>query len=633
MKEAVVEQQIKISKLGRQGSSNPPNPPTATIPTNAAHTRELSIPEDLNAIESEPSIISVAGRKKAKKQREKERNEKEAQEKKEREERDRVEREELEERERQEKAELQASRKEREEQERKEREKHAEKERIEREAREQAEREAKERAEREAREQAEREVREQAEEAAREKRDRNARRKAEKEAAKKAERMAKEKEEREEKEMYEREMKEKMEREEKEREEREAKEEADREAKETGEEKNKVPASKIPSGWGSTVGKNDRSRKTSGLPQKEKKSEWAGSWDFGSAEQDEHSGLPPIITSSVPGGIFSGAGNLGEFFTTGENDSPGGAEEVELRTPLTKKGINDLSNPSKVATPTKPVGLGRLDRLEDLNTSNISARVSISLENERFTDAEQGPSPTQPTHPSLAPETTPEVLSSATTELLKTSKDFEGVPATIQPRPAPPLTPAPAPANTEPERPLSLWERKKHKAATQPAPASSLFGGGGVTNSSGVGGEAGSSGGNTKSIVVPTLVGDRQSVFTDTAHDQKRENQRDNLVEGFLGSNPARRRSDLAQSQMTAKPVTKPGPAPAPLPQKPSGWGSWGSSLLLNIENQVAAEKSPSSGSFPARPKIEDPPRGFTPNQPPKRQPAWGPGVAGDNNA
>ena len=676
MKEAIVEQQIKISKLGRQGSSDPPNSPAAAIPTNAAHTHGLNTPEDINVVESEPSILSTVGRKKLKAQREKERKEKEAREKKEREERDRAEREEREEKERREKAELQARRKECEERERKEREERTEKERIEREAHDQTEREAKERAERDVREQAEksarekmdrnarkkaereaarkaeqeakeREARERAEEEARVKAERDAKRKAAKEAREqavreareKADRMAKEKEEREEKEMkerheremkerYEREVREKIEGEEKEKAEREAKEKADREAKEREEEeKKKVPASKIPFAWGSTVGKNDRPRKTSGLPQKEQKNEWASSWDFGSAEQDEHSGLPPIITSSVPGGIFSGAGNLGDFFTTGKNDSPGGAEEVEIRTPSTKNGIDNFPNLSKVATPTEPVGPGRLDLLEDLNTSNMSARVSVSSENERLTDAEKGPSPTQPTHPSLASEITPEVLPSTTSELLETPKDVQReVPMTPQFWPAPPhapihqaqATPKPllahpvqapaldlAPAETKPEKPLSLWERKKLKAKTQPAPASSLFGGGDSANSPGVWGETAGGVGNTESIVMPTLVGDRQSIFTDTPRDQKRENQRDNLMEGFLGSNPARR-NDSAQSQMTAKPVTR-----------PSGWGSWGASLL-------------------------DPPGGFTPNQPPKSQPAgfglvnkpaWGAGRTGDNNA
>ena len=571
-----------------------------------------------------------------------------------------MEQEEREEKERREKAELQARRKEREEQEHKERDERVEKERIEREAREQAEREAEERAEREVRDQAEREVREQAEKAAREKMDRNARKRAEREAAKKAgrearereareraeeeararadrdakrkavkeareqvtqearekaERMAKEKEEREEKERVEREEREKIEREETEKAEREAKEKANCEAREREEEEKKIAASKIPSTWGPTVGENDRSR-TSGLSQKEQNTKWASSWDFGSAEQDEHSGLPPIITSSVPGGIFDGPGNLGDSFITGKNDSPGGAEEVELRTPLTKKGINDLSNLSKIAIPTEPVGLGRLDHLEDLNTSNVSARVSVSSENE---GAEQKPSPTHPTHPSLAPGTAPEVLSSTTSGLLKTSKNFEGVPTTLQPWPAPPLTPAPAPAKTKSERPLSLWERKKLKAVTQPAPASSLSGGGVVANFSRVLGEAGGSGGNTKSIAAPTLVGDRQPIFTGPVREQKRVNQREDLGEGFLGSNPARR-NDPDQPQTTEKPVTKPSPAPAAPPQKPTGWGSWGSSLF-DIANQVAAEKSPSPEPFLAKPKIEDLPRGFVPNQP-----AWSAG-------
>ena len=673
MKEAVVEQQIKISKLGRQGSSNPPIPLTAAIPTDAAYARKIDTPEGLNAVQSEPSIPSTVDWKEVA-----EKYEKEAQEKKEREERDRVEREDREEKKRQEKAELQARRK----KEREEREERAEKERVEREAREQAEREVREQAEREVKELAERVVKEKVDGAVKERVEKKAAKKAAREARQqsarearekdeqvreKAEREAREKDEREEKkrlereERLEKEERERIEREEKEKAEREAKEEAAREAKERGEEKNKVPASKIPSGWGSTIGKNDRSRKASGLSQKEQKNEWASSWDFGSTEKDEHSGLPPITTSSVPGSIFDG----GDFFTTGENDSPGSAGEVELRTPLTKKGIDNLSNLSKVATPTEPADLGRLDGFEDLNMNNMSARVSVSSENERFTDAEQVPSPTQTTHPSLAPEITPEVLPSTTSELLEMPKNVKReVPMTPHFWPAPPHAPThqaqatpkplsvhpvqaptldPAPAKTEPEKPLSLWERKKLKATTQPAPASSLFGGGGVTNSSGVWGEASGSGGNTKSIVLPTLVGDRQSAFTDTAHDQKSENQQGNLVEGFLGSNPARKRSDLAQSQMAAKPVTKPGPAPAPLPQKPSGWGSWGSSLLLNIENQVTAERSSSPGSFPAIPKIEGPPRGFTPNQPPTRQPAgfglmnkpstWGTGVAGDNNA
>ncbi|KAF9642247.1 hypothetical protein BDM02DRAFT_2470886 [Thelephora ganbajun] len=481
---------------------------------------------------------------------------------------------------------------------------------------------------------------------------------AEKQAKEKAEQKAREKAERQARERAER-MKgrlERIEKEEKEKAEREAKEKADRGVKKREEEeKKKVPTSKLPSAWGSNVGKNDRSRKTSGLSQKEQKNEWGSSWDLGSIEKkDEPSGPPPIITSSIPGSILGGAGNF-DIFATEKKDSPGCAEEVELRTPLTKKGkkgIDSLSNLSKVATPTEAADLGKLDILEDPGLNNASARVSISLENERFLDAEQEPSPTKPTRLVLAPEVPPEALSSTASESLKASKDVkDDVPTTPKHWPAPPLTtthqpqiptPAPAPAKTEPEKPLSLWERKKLNAATPPAPASSLFGGGGTMNSLSVWGDV-SGGGNAESIAMPTLVGDRQSIFTDTARDRKRENQRENVTGGFLGSNPARRRNDSAQSGMTAKPVPKPAPAPAPVQQKSSGWGSWGSSVLANIASATAdPDRSPSPELPPVKPKIEDPPRRFTPSQPPKSQPAgfgplskpgWGTGGGtGDNN-
>ena len=163
---------------------------------------------------------------------------------------------------------------------------------------------------------------------------------AEREARENFERAAMEKVEREERERFER-----LEREERERLEREEKEKADREAKEREEEeKRKATASKIPPTWGTNTG--DRSRKTSALAQKEQKNMWAGTWGFGPTEtKDEPSDLPPIVTSAVPGGIFDGAGKF-DFFT--KTNSPG-----------------------------------------------HGARVSIS-ENERFTDAEQGPPSPQP---------------------------------------------------------------------------------------------------------------------------------------------------------------------------------------------------------------------------------------------
>jgi len=83
------------------------------------------------------------------------------------------------------------------------------------------------------------------------------------------------------------------------------------------------------------------------------------------------------------------------------------------------------SNLSKVATPAEPADISRPDGLEDLNMNKVSVRVSVSSKNERLMETGQGPSLTQPTHFSLAPGIAPQVLSSATSELLKTPKDVQ----------------------------------------------------------------------------------------------------------------------------------------------------------------------------------------------------------------
>jgi len=576
----------------------------------------------------------------------------------------------------------------------KERAEREEKERVEEVARAKAERIAKRKADREAKEQAEREAREKAAQEVRERAEQAARDKAEKEAKAKADREERERVKREDKERAEREKerieheriereKERIEREriegekerieqeriekEKQRIAREEKQKAEQEAKEKAEleamqreeeEQRQALASKTQSPWGSTAGKNDRSRKTSTLSQKEQKNEWANTWEMPSTEGP--SGLAPIFTSAASN-LFDGAGNF-DLLSTGKKDSPGGAEEVELRTPVTKKGKNGTRSPSnlsKVVTPTETGDAGRPDVLEDPNT-NMSARISVSSrsEGERWTDAEQGPSPTELAVPTLLPEIGVgfEGFTNATSELLGTPKGINNEALTTPtPWPAPSLTPArqspvptatpPAPpAKTEPEKPLSLWDRKKLKGANQPASASNLFGGGDGTDSSGPWADASGGGGNGESIAMPAIVGDRQSgdrqsVFTDTARDRSRENQRENVVEGLLGSSAARRRNDSAQSQAPVKPA----PAPAPAPQKSGGWGSWGSSLLTNIASAVAIpDRSPSPEPAPIKPKIENPPRGFTPSQPPKSQPAgfgsmnkpaWGASGPVDNNA
>ena len=217
---------------------------------------------------------------------------------------------------------------------------------------------------------------------------------------------------------------------------------------------------------------------------------------------------------------------------------------------------------------------------------------------------------------------------SITPELLRAPNEVKGeAPATPRSLPAPSLTPAhksqvpvpvPVPAKTEPERPLSLWERKKPEVARPPVHAS----GGDGMNSSGVLGDAPCGGGKVESIAMPTFVGDRRSIFTDTARDQRRESQREDAVEGFLGSSSARRRNDPAQSRMTTRPTLKSPTAPAPAPQKASGWGSWGTSLLNVASTIHPPDGSPSPEPHPVKPKTEDPPRGFTRSRPPMSQPA-----------
>lgn len=360
-----------------------------------------------------------------------------------------------------------------------------------------------------------------------------------------------------------------------------AREKADREAKRREEEeKKKHTTSEITSA--TPVKNNDRSREIPALSQK---GELAGTWDPSAADKDQSSGLPPISTPSVPGGTFDGIGNPESLI---KKVSPGGpTEEVKLHASPKKKGkrgVKTPSNLSKVATPSETTDMNKLDVLEGQALCNVSARVSISSENERLAEAERGPSPPPPTQPALAPEVTPEVPSDSTSELLKTPQGVEGgVPTTpkLWPTPSEPQISGPAPtsANTEPKKPLSLWELQKLKAATQPANASNLLGDYTRNTSSS---REDADGGNTKTTAMPTItvIGDRKSSFTDAARDQKRENQREHLVEGFLGFNQGRRRNDSAQPQITTKPPPRLTPAPA---HRSSGWELWGGSLLSTI--------------------------------------------------
>ena len=152
-----------------------------------------------------------------------------------------------------------------------------------------------------------------------------------------------------------------------------------------------------------------------------------------------------------------------------------------------------------------------------------------------------------------------------------------------------------------------------------PTPTPGLFGGSDKLSSSSVLGDVGG-GGKSKSITTPAISGDRQSVLTDAARGQKREKQRDN---GQLASNLIGRSNDRSPSSSYTQDPPRPARTLAPAPQKSSGWGSWGSSLFDNIASSIAVpDRSHSPAPPPAKPRIEDPPRGLRPSQPPKSQPA-----------
>lgn len=75
-----------------------------------------------------------------------------------------------------------------------------------------------------------------------------------------------------------------------------------------------------------------------------------------------------------------------------------------------------------------------------------------------------------------------------------------------------------------------------------------------------------------------------------------------------------KRRNNPTQTRVTTQQAPKP---------TSGGWGSWGDSFVTNIPKIVATpDRIPSPELFPVKPKIQDPPKGFIPSQPPKSQPA-----------
>ena len=374
-----------------------------------------------------------------------------------------------------------------------------------------------------------------------------------------------------------------VERGEREKAEREAKHGARREKRRgRGERDRKSPAPTVLSTWVSTVEKDDPPEKASSLSFKEREKERGGGRGVGSTgKKGRTSALLPIDPSIVPA------------------DLPGGGEatsftvEVELRAPEEDK---DIYTPSDFSVVSSPV---------------ISSRAVVCSENERFTDAEQ-PSLPQSPRPTLVQRPVPEASSNFTSESVGVPQAIrEEAPTTLKPWPTPYLTRPPAPANTstkdEPDGPLSWWERKKSKTTPVPGVSSSY------NAKSPLGVWRGVAGGAERAAT-PTLTrsGDRQSVFTHTARDQKRKNQGENTVEGFPGPSQ-RRKNDSAQSQVAATPVPRPVPTP-----KSSGWWPWEEST-----RSVTDDRDRSSSPEPAVVKPKDDLSEPARNQlPPKSLPA-----------
>lgn len=175
-----------------------------------------------------------------------------------------------------------------------------------------------------------------------------------------------------------------------------------------------------------------------------------------------------------------------------ENNLCGGikAYEPPTRLRITRSPVlNGTSNTRKIPSLGSPRG----SITESMTSPSIvtasptmSARVLASPASARFPDRDpesRPPSPESPYFPPM-PEVMPRAFSKSTLESPKdvvdgfsmTRKPWSdaSLPPTLSQVP----TPVPAPTKMEPEKPLSLWERKKLKAVAAPAPGSCGWGSG-----------------------------------------------------------------------------------------------------------------------------------------------------------
>jgi len=158
-----------------------------------------------------------------------------------------------------------------------------------------------------------------------------------------------------------------------------------------------------------------------------------------------------------------------------------------------RQGFSSLSRLPNTAPPIETIHTRRPEILEDRGSASALTRpTALQSDFEYLTDSALGLPPITATPLTPPPIPVPESLysntpSSATPELPKmpkgvedetsaTPKPWHAGPSVRHIHPSPPPPPPSVPAETEPEKPLSLWERKKIKAAALPAPQKASWG-------------------------------------------------------------------------------------------------------------------------------------------------------------
>ena len=231
-----------------------------------------------------------------------------------------------------------------------------------------------------------------------------------------------------------------------------------------------------------------------------------------------------------------------------------------------------------------PAGTGIVNAVKGINVNNISVKISVPSKsgNERWMDEEQAPSPTELITSALAIKPGPEAPFNNTPELFKSPAEVEdNIPTTpvaslLTRQPQVP-TPSPVPARAGPEKPLSLWERKKLKVVSPPATAYST---------SGIWGDGFDAGRSAESIVMPTITGNCPSISADTPRDQKGENQEE------TGSPVQEDEFDWANTTKKKKGQVPNVPDPENMDDAPGGGGGGGGKRRKKKGNGLGLQAS-----------------------------------------